>query len=83
VRSPINNWIPGFKYDIVALAMKHAKNPEEDNNTWFVLEVYDITRCVIDAREFKVDASKIIRNKYGYFSFKLRFKTFQFFRQSG
>lgn len=62
LKSPINNWIPGFKYDIVLLAMKFKKNTETGNVTWFVLEIFDITGRKIDPGEFKVDPSKIVRS---------------------
>jgi hypothetical protein len=52
---------PGFKHDIVSLAMKLRKNAETGHVTWFVLEIYDITGRKIDPGEFIVDSGKIIR----------------------
>ncbi|WP_207515819.1 hypothetical protein [Longitalea luteola] len=62
LRSPINNWIPGFKHDILSLAMKFKKNVETGDVIWFVLEIYDITSRKVDPVEFIVDSSKIIRS---------------------
>lgn len=62
LKSPINNWIPGFRHEIISLAMKFKKNAETGNTIWFVLEIHDITGRKVDPGEFIIDSSKIIRS---------------------
>lgn len=62
LHSPINNWLPGFKHNILSLAMKFRKNEKTGNFTWFVLEVYNISGRKVDPGEFMIDPGKIIHN---------------------
>lgn len=61
LRSPLNDWIPGVRYDIIAIgiSMKSRVNISEKN--WFMIEILDLKAEKVNPKEFIIDVNQITR----------------------